>query len=184
MEASGFRVASYESADEILAHLPGSEPGCVLLDLQMPGLGGLDLQDRLRDEAPLLPIIFLTGHADIPSTVQAMKGGAAEFLEKSASSRLLFEAIGRALRQYEERRCAQDRTQAMQALVASLTARETDVFGLVVRGKRNKEIAYALGTSERTVKAHRRSLLEKLQVHSLAEAVSIAEKLGLLNSNA
>jgi FixJ family two-component response regulator len=180
MEASGFRVASYGSADEFLAHLPISEPGCILLDLRMPGVSGLELQDRLREKAPLLPIVFLTGHAEIASTVQAMKAGAAEFLEKSASSQLLLEAIERALLRCEHRRSENDRIQAMQGLVASLTPRETDVFNLVVRGKRNKEIAYALGTSERTVKAHRRSVMEKLEVHSLAEAVSIAEKLRLL----
>jgi FixJ family two-component response regulator len=180
MEASGFRVACYRSADEILAHLPGSEPGCILLDLQMPGVSGLELQDRLREKVPHLPIIFLTGHADIPSTVQAMKAGASEFLEKSASSKVLLAAIERALLDYDEQRGENDRIQAMQGLVASLTPRETDVFNLVVRGKRNKQIAYALGTSERTVKAHRRSVMEKLEVHSLAEAVSIAEKLRLL----
>lgn len=184
MEASGFSIASYGSADEILARLPISEPGCILLDLQMPGVSGLELQDRLREEAPPLPIIFLTGHADIASTVQAMKAGAEEFLEKSASSKPLLEAIGRALRHYEERRREDDRIQAMRDLVASLTPRETDVFNLVVRGKRNKEIAHALGTSERTVKAHRRSLTEKLEAHSLAEVVSIAERLGVLGPRA
>jgi RNA polymerase sigma factor (sigma-70 family) len=180
MQASGFRVASYESGDEFLAHLPGSEAGCVLLDLHMPGLGGLELQDRLREKAPLLPIVFLTGQADVTSAVQAMKAGAAEFLEKPASSTVLLEAIERALLQFNERRGENNRRQAMQARVASLTPRETEVFQLVVRGMRNKEVAHALGMSERTVKAHRRNLMEKLEAHSLAEAVSIAERLGLL----
>jgi FixJ family two-component response regulator len=182
MEASGFRVATYASADEVLARLPNAEPGCILLDLHMPGVGGLELQQCLREKAPLLPVVFLTGHADIPSTVQAMKAGASEFLEKSASGDQLLEAIERALRCCDERRRENDRHRAMQGRVASLTRRETEVFDLVVRGKRNKEIANALGTSERTIKAHRRSLLEKLQVRSLPEAVLIAEKLGLLEA--
>lgn len=182
MEASGFRVACYGSADEFLAHPRDTEPGCIVLDLHMPGVDGLDLQDRLQGKAPRLPIVFLTGDADIPSTVQAMKAGAVEFLEKSASSKLLLEAIERALLDYEGHRVGNDRIQAMRGLVARLTPRETDVFNLVVHGKRNKEIAFALGSSERTVKAHRRSLMEKLEVHSLAEAVAIAERLGLLNT--
>jgi FixJ family two-component response regulator len=184
LEASGFRVASYASGEEILARLPTSDPGCVLLDLQMPGVGGLELQRQLRDLAPGLPIIFLTGHADIPSTVQAMKAGAAEFLEKTASSTQLLEAVERALASYEQRHCESDRIRAMESRVASLTPRETEVFGLIIRGKRNKQIAYALGTSERTVKAHRRSVMEKLGVQSLAEAVSIGERLGLLGADA
>jgi RNA polymerase sigma factor (sigma-70 family) len=184
MLASGFRVASYESGDEFLAHLPGSDPGCVLLDLHMPGLGGLELQDRLREKAPLLPIVFLTGHADVPSAVQAMKAGAAEFLQKPASHAVLLEAVERALVRFDERRGKNDRMQAMQERFASLTPRETEVFQLVVRGMRNKEVAHALGTSERTVKAHRRNVMEKLEAHSLAEAVSIAERLGLLGEGA
>ncbi len=181
LEASGFRVACYGSADEFLACPPDSAPGCILLDLHMPGVSGLDLQDRLRGRVPRRPIIFLTGDADVPSTVQAMKAGAAEFLEKSASSSLLLAAIERALLDDEEHRAGNDRIQAMRGLVARLTPREIDVFNLVAQGKRNKEIAFALGTSERTVKAHRRSLMDKLEVRSLAEVVSIAERLGLLN---
>ena len=184
MEASGFRVASYGSGDEILSHLPGSEPGCILLDLQMPGLNGLELQNLLAEKVPLLPIVFLTGHADIPSTVQAMKAGAADFLEKPVSGKALLEAIKQALLRYESRRSARDRTQVFQALVMRLTPRETDVLRLLVRGKRNKEIAYALGVSDRTVKAHRRRLMEKLEVSTLAEVVSIAERVGLLHSGA
>jgi FixJ family two-component response regulator len=182
MEASGFRVASYESGDEILAHLHSSELGCILLDLQMPGVSGSELQDRLMETTPLLPIVFLTGHGDIGAGVRAIKAGAEDFLEKSASSKAVLEAVGRALLQYEKRRMEHDRVHTLQALVASLTPRESQVFGLIVRGKRNKQIAYALSTSERTVKAHRHNIMEKLGVNSLAEAVSIAERLGLVDS--
>ena len=180
IEAAGFRVASYESGDEILAHLPSSEPGCILLDLQMPGLSGSELQDRLAEKAPLLPIVFLTGQGNIEASVRAIKAGAEDFLEKPASRKALLEAIERALLLYEKRRMEHDRIHALQALVASLTPRESQVFGLIVHGKLNKQIAYELSTSERTVKAHRHSIMEKLGVRSLAEAVSIAERLGLI----
>jgi FixJ family two-component response regulator len=180
MEASGFRVVSYESGEEILARLPGHEPGCILLDLQMPGLSGLELQSRLSEIAPLLPIVFLTGHGDIESTVRAIKAGADDFLEKSAPSKALLEAVKRALLRYEARRLEQDHLDALRALIAGLTPRESQVFGQIVRGRRNKQIAYDLDTSERTVKAHRHNIMEKLGVRSLAEAVSIAERVGLL----
>ena len=181
VEATGLRSASYESGAELLAHLPANEPGCVLLDLRMPGLNGLELQSRLREAAPLLPIIFLTGHGDIAVTVQAMKAGAEDFLEKGASSAALLAAVERAMLRYRERALEHDRAFAMQTLVASLTKRESVVFGMVARGNRNKQIAFELGISERTIKAHRRRIMEKLRARSLAEVVSIAERLGLLD---
>ena len=104
IEALGFRVACYESGDEILAQLPSPEAGCILIDLAMPGMSGLDLQERLAEKAPLLPIIFLTGHGDIEASVRAMKAGAEDFLEKPASGKALLEAIERALLRYEKRR--------------------------------------------------------------------------------
>lgn len=179
IEASGFQVASYESGDDILMHLPSSEPGCILLDLQMPGLNGLELQGRLAEKAPLLPIVFLTGQGSIEATVRAMKAGAEDFLEKPISGERLLDAINRALLRCEEQRSEHAQSVRLQALVASLTPREYQVFTLAVHGKRNKQIAFELGTSERTVKAHRRSVMEKLCVNSLAEAVSIADRLGL-----
>ena len=181
MEASGYRVAFYESGDDILARMPVPEPGCILLDLRMPGMSGSELQNRLTAAAPFLPIVFLTGHGDISATVRAIKAGAEDFIEKTASSKVLLEAIGRALVQFDKRRLEHGRIQALQTLVASLTSRESEVFNLMVRGKLNKQIAFALGTSERTIKAHRHSIMEKLGVHSLAEAVSIAERSGLLD---
>jgi len=181
VEASGLRSASYESGAEFLARLPVHEPGCVLLDLRMPGSNGLELQGRLAEAAPLLPIVFLTGHGDIEASVRAMKAGAEDFLEKSASPSALLAAVESAIDRYRKRAMEHDRTVTLQARVASLTKRESVVFGLVVRGRRNKQIAYELGISERTVKAHRHSIMEKLNAHSLAEVVSIAERLGLLN---
>ena len=180
VKASGWRSAGYGSGAEFLAELPITEPGCLVLDLQMPGLNGLELQARLAEAAPALPIVFLTGQGNIEATVCAMKAGADDFLEKSASSSAFLAAIQSAIARCQARATAHERTVALQALVASLTKRESVVFRLVVRGKRNKQIAYELGTSERTVKAHRRSIMEKLNARSLAEVVSIAERLGLL----
>ena len=181
IEASGFRIASYESGNDILARLPGPEAGCILLDLNMPGVSGTELQQCLAERAPLLPIIFLTGKGNIEASVRAIKAGADDFLEKPAPATALLGAIERALGEFERRRAQRDRADTLRSLVASLTPRESQVFAMVVRGRRNKQIAFDLNTSERTIKAHRHSIMEKLGVTSLAEAVSIAERLGLLD---
>ena len=151
-----------------------------MLDVRMPGVSGPELQARLVAAGNPLPIVFLTGHGDIPTSVKAIKAGAEDFLSKPVSRKTLVEAIQRALVRYDEARERNLRLDALRALVASLTRRESEVFALVVRGKLNKQIAHELGTSERTIKAHRHAGMEKLKVHSLAEAVSIAERLGLL----
>ena len=178
LETYGFGASCYGSGEEFLTRLPKSETGCILLDLRMPGLSGQELQERLAQLAPLLPIVFLTGQGTIAAGVQAMKAGAYDFLEKPVSSKILRDVIERALAQNEKRRAGRDQVQALQAKVSNLTPREIQVLDLVVRGKRNKQVAYDLSTSERTIKAHRRSIMEKLNVTSLAEMVSIAERLG------
>jgi FixJ family two-component response regulator len=182
LSASGYSISLYGSGEELLAQLPGTAFGCILLDLDMPGLSGLALQERLVEQAPLLPIVFLTGHGDIRASVQAMKAGADDFLEKPATSEALLDAIGRALHRAESRRDEFDRAQAERSRLESLTPREFEVLRLIVRGKLNKQIAHVLGTSERTVKAHRHNLMEKIGARSLAETVSIAERLGLGDS--
>ncbi|UVC14442.1 response regulator transcription factor [Mesorhizobium onobrychidis] len=182
VETYGFGASCYESGEEFLARLPKSETGCILLDLRMPGLSGPELQERLAQTVPLLPIVFLTGQGTISAGVQAMKGGAADFLEKPVSSKTLRDVIDRALAHNEKRRAGHDLLQALQAKVSDLTPREIQVFDLVVRGKRNKQVAYDLNTSERTIKAHRHSVMEKLGVTSLAEMVSIAERLGAVRA--
>ncbi len=179
LRASGYQVALYESGDDLLQNPSSAEPGCILLDLRMPGLGGLELQDRLAKIGHTLPIVFLTGHGDIPASVRAIKGGAEDFLAKPVSKKTLLDAVERALQRSEKAREHRERIGALRTLVATLTPREREVFALVVRGKLNKQIAYELGTSERTVKAHRHSIMQKLQARSLAEAVSIAERLGI-----
>ena len=180
LRVAGYQVALYESGDHLLADPPGSGPGCILLDMRMSGLNGLELQDRLAKLDNILPIVFLSGHGSIPMSVQAIKAGAEDFLSKPVSKATLLEAVERALARYRERREQRDRLDDLRALVATLTPREREVFALVVRGKLNKQIAYELGTSERTIKAHRHAAMEKLKVRSLAEAVALADRFGLL----
>ncbi|SEI17616.1 two component transcriptional regulator, LuxR family [Rhizobium tibeticum] len=184
LSAYGLKVETYESGDQFLDRLPDCEPGCVLLDLQMPGLSGPQVQHRLSELAPLIPVVFLTGEGDIKAGVDAMKAGAQDFLEKPSPAAVLMEAIDRALAQYERRRAEHERLQELRTLVASLSAREAEVFGLIIRGKLNKQIAYTLGISERTVKVHRHQVMEKLGVGSLAEAVSIAASIDLTGRSA
>ena len=182
LKLAGYEVETYSSAQHLLDRLPGVEkPGCILLDVQMPGLSGLELQDRLIELGSILPIVFVTGHSDTPTTVRAIKAGAEDFLTKPASSEQLIDAIERAWRATSLVRSQRSKLDSIFALVATLTPRERQVFDLIVRGKINKQIAHELGTTERTVKAHRHQVMEKMQVHSLAELVSSAERLGLLD---
>jgi FixJ family two-component response regulator len=181
LKKAGYEVATYPSAQQLLERLPdGNASGCILLDVQIPGLSGPELQDRLNALGSSLPIIFLTGHADIQTTVKTIKAGAQDFLTKPVSSEQLLGAIERALAQHEIARAKRSRLDVMRAQIAAFTARERQVFELVVRGKINKQIAHELGTTERTIKAHRQQVMEKSKVQSLAELVSIAEQLGML----
>jgi RNA polymerase sigma factor (sigma-70 family) len=180
LRVSGYEVADYDSAASFLRSLENSKPGCILLDVRMPDLGGLQLQEELAKLSHSWPIIFMTGHGDIPTTVRAIKAGAEDFLSKPVSKETLLEAIERALVRHAAMQQSQDQLNSLRSLVATLTPREAEVFALMVRGKPNKQIAHALGTSERTVKAHRHMVMQKLQVQSFAEAVSIAERVGLL----
>lgn len=180
LQASGYEVALYESGDKLLEAPVVDKPGCILLDLRMAGLDGLELQDRLIQRGHILPIVFLTGHGDIPASVRAIKAGAEDFLTKPVPKETLLAAVERALERGAKRREEHDQLAGLRALVASLTPRESEVFQLVVRGRLNKQIAFDLGTSVRTIKAHRHSIMEKLKVRSVVEAVSIAERLGIL----
>jgi FixJ family two-component response regulator len=180
LKLAGYDVATYPSAQQLLDRLPDeNEPGCILLDVQIPGLSGPQLQGRLNELGSTLPIVFLTGHADTPTTVRTIKAGAEDFLTKPVESEQLLGAIERALARHATVRGERHRIEEMQALVAALTPRERQVFGLVVRGRLNKQIAHELGATERTIKAHRHQVMEKMKVQSLAELVSIAERLGL-----
>ena len=182
LKLAGYDVLTYASAQQLLDRLPDAEkPGCVLLDVRIPGLSGPELQTRLAELGSTLPIVFLTGHADTATTVRAIKAGAEDFLTKPVSSQQLTDAIERALARQEASRGQRSKLESLRALVASLTPRERQVFDLIVRGKINKQIAFEIGTTERTVKAHRHEVMEKMQVDSFAELVSIAERLGMLD---
>jgi FixJ family two-component response regulator len=178
LQAAGYEVRGYASAGEfLLGRSDRDAPGCVVLDVRMPGPSGLDLQEALaRLEVPV-PIVFLTGHGDIPTSVRAMKAGAVDFLTKPVSREALLAAVRSALGRDAEARAARARVQAWHSRFASLTPREREVFAGVVAGKLNKQIAAELGTAERTVKAHRAQVMEKMQVASLAELVHVAEQL-------
>ena len=167
-----------ESAGCFLRAIENTRPGCILLDVQMPALGGLQLQDELARLSHSWPIIFMTGYGDIPTSVRAIKAGAEDFLSKPVSKETLLKAIERALVHYAATRQSQDELNSLRSLISTLTSREAEVFALMVRGRPNKQIAHQLGTSERTVKAHRHMVMHKLQVQSFAEAVSIAERVG------
>ena len=181
LKKAGYQVLTYPSARQLLDHLPeGDEPSCVLLDVRIPGLSGPELQGRLGELGSTLPIVFLTGHADIQTTVQTIKAGADDFLTKPVSSERLLHAVERALAHHEAVLRQRHRMDSVRSQIATLTPRERQVFELVVRGKINKQIAHELGTTERTVKAHRQQVMEKTKVQSLAELVSIAERLGLI----
>ena len=182
LKKAGYEVAAYPSAQHLLDHLPDAHsPGCILLDVRIPGLSGPELQRRLSELGSTVPIVFLTGYADVPTTVQAIKAGADDFLTKPVSSNQLLAAIQRAMAHHEAMRDATSKLDIARANVASLTPREREVFNLVVRGKTNKRVAHELGVTERTVKAHRHRVMEKIQVRSLAELVSLAERVGVLD---
>lgn len=184
LKLAGYDVATYASAQDLLDRLPDDEkPGCILLDVRIPGLSGPELQNRLTELGSTLPIVFLTGHADTQTTVRAIKAGAEDFLTKPVSPEQLLDAIERALARQEAARSRRSQLESFRALVSSLTPRERQVFDLIVCGRINKQIAHELGTTERTVKAHRHQVMEKMQVHSLAELVSLKERLGMLHSD-
>lgn len=173
LTASGFVVKSFSSAAEFLLQPEFDEPGCVLVDLQMPGLSGLDLQEALAKTGHRLPVVFLTGHGDIPTTVRAMRKGAEDFLTKMAPKEELINAVNRALARDASDRAERARRASLRATFATLTQRELEVLKHVVRGRLNKEIAFNLGIHERTVKFHRNAITTKLGIHSTAELTKL-----------
>jgi FixJ family two-component response regulator len=183
LKHAGYGVATYTSAQHLLDGLPNeSVPSCILLDVRIPELSGPELQERLSELGSTLPIIFLTGHLDIPATVRAMKAGAEDFLTKPVSSDVLLQAIERAIAHYELARGLKSKLDIVRAHVSALTPRERQVFQLVIRGKTNKNAPLALGCTERTIKAHRHRVMKKMQVQSLTELVSLAERVGVLST--
>jgi len=183
LKHAGYEVATYASAEHLLDRLPSeSMPGCILLDVRIPGLSGPELQERLSELGSTLPIIFLTGYPDVRTTVRTIKAGAEDFLTKPVSSDQLFQAVERAIAHYEMTRGLKTELDMIRAHIAALTPRERQVFELVIRGDTNKQVAGALGCTERTIKAHRHRVMEKMHVRSLAALVSLAERVGVLDS--
>ena len=181
LKKAGYAVATYPSAQQLLDHLPDEgEAGCILLDVRIPDLSGPELQDRLGKVGSTLPIVFLTGYVDVPTTVRTIKAGAEDFLTKPVSSEQLLRAVGKAMAHHEASREVKRKFDTFRELLATLTPRERQVFERV---KINKQIGQQLGATERTIKAHRHRVMEKMQVQSLAELVSIAERLGILESS-
>lgn len=182
LRAAGYTAAAYPSAEDFLARVtPG--PGCLLLDVYMPGLSGLQLQQELEQREIRLPIIFLTGHGDVPMSVQAMKGGAEDFLLKPVDIDTLLGAIERALARDASSRAETDRLTELRSRFEKLSPAEHRIMAMVVGGMLNKQIANQIGRSERTVKAHRAQVMQKIQASSLADLVRMAEDLGVTAEN-
>jgi FixJ family two-component response regulator len=179
LAAAGFTVCAYPSGDRLLAELPANTTGCIILDVCMPGLNGLELQVALGDREDRLPIIFLTGHAEVPDTVRAIRGGAVDFLTKPIDPALLLEAIGRALAQDTRDRTVREHQQHLRARYEKLTDRERQVFERLIGGQLNKQVAADLQITERTIKLHRARILQKLNVDSMAGLARFAVELGI-----
>jgi FixJ family two-component response regulator len=179
IRSEGFRVETFARAQDFLDQKEGTDPSCLVLDVNLPGRSGLDLQRELSLRGYSMPIVFITGYGTIPMSVQAMRGGAAEFLEKPVNDQVLLKAIHQAVekdrqmkRQYIERKEIQQR-------LASLTPREGEVLPLVVSGMLNKQVALRLGTTEKTIKVHRARIMEKMRADSLADLVRLAQIAGV-----
>jgi FixJ family two-component response regulator len=179
LRASGFSVKTFASAVEFLEGSESDLPGCILMDLQMPGLSGLDLQETLAKAGNPLPIVFLTGHGDIPDSVRAMRQGAEDFLTKRATKEELLDAVRRALVRDTREREQRGRMRDLRARFAALTEREHEVLQHVLRGQLNKQTAADLCIGERTVKLHRTAITTKLGVQSVAELTRLAHEAGI-----
>jgi FixJ family two-component response regulator len=181
IRAAGYEARGYASTGDFLMCPPFDRPGCLLLDLHLPGPSGLDLQEDLQRRGVLLPVVFLTGRADVASSVRAMKGGASDFLTKPVESATLLEALQTALARDGLQRDRRDEASRLQARFARLTPREREVFERVVEGRLNKQIADDLGIAERTVKLQRAQVMDKLGAGSAAELGRLAERLRALS---
>lgn len=175
--AAGWVVETFASADEFLEGAPHHRPACLVLDVRLPGLNGLELQEKLAGSDGPMPVVFITGHGDIPMTVRAMKMGAIDFLPKPFENTALLDAIARGLEHDRTHRSEQQRLRTVRAHMQSLTTREREVFDLVVTGLLNKQVAGQLSISEKTVKVHRARVMQKMRADSLAELVTLSQLL-------
>lgn len=173
MRSVGLEYEIFHSGDDFLSSYTNGRAGCLVLDIRMPGLGGLELQEKLLEMGSTLPIIFITGHGDVPMAVEAMQKGAVDFIQKPFRDQELLDRIGEALKTDRERRSEREKKAEVLDRVGKLTNREREVLDLVVTGKPNKVIAYELGVSQRTVEIHRARVMEKMQARSLADLVKM-----------
>src|SRR5437762_223901 len=183
LRAAGFVVAAFASPGEFLAQHDLHKPGCLVLDLMMPGINGMELQRALARKGSVLPIIFLTGHGDIPKSVQAMKSGALDFLTKPVNDENLLASIRAAIKRDSVARREQAELRDIRARLATLTPREREVLDHVVTGTLNKQIAADLGITERTIKAHRARVMAKMKVDSVARLVCLAQRCGVTGTS-
>jgi FixJ family two-component response regulator len=180
LASAGYAVEAFASAREFLARERHAGPCCLVLDVRMPGLTGLDLQDALAAAGRRMSIVFVTGHADVPMSVKAMKGGAVDLLTKPVDAKDLLKAIQRAVAKDVQHLGDETRIAEIQERIKMLTPREMEVFALVVTGMLNKQIAFELGISEKTVKVHRARVMEKMRAGSVAELVRLADRAGVI----
>ena len=179
IKSVGLAVETFASAQDFLQRDPPDGPACVVTDVRMPGLSGLDLQKELADADLSMPIVFMTGHGTVPMSVRAMKAGAIDFLQKPVDEQVLLDAIHQALEKGSREQQALAEQAEIQERIELLTAREREVFEHVVSGKLNKQIAAELGASEKTIKVHRGRVMQKMQADSLADLVRMAERVGV-----
>jgi len=180
LASAGYAVEAFASAREFLARERYNGPSCLVLDVRMPGLTGLELQEALLAAGRRMSIVFITGHGDVPMSVRAMKGGAVDFLTKPFDVKALLKTIQRCVTKDAQDLGEEARVTEIQERVKILTRRETEVFALVVTGMLNKQIAFELGISEKTVKVHRARVMEKMRAGSVAELVRLADRLGVI----
>jgi FixJ family two-component response regulator len=179
LRSAGYEAKIFSSAFEFLDFNHPDAPGCLILDIKMPKLDGLELQDRLSEKGIYFPIIFITGHGTVPSSVKAFKAGAMDFLQKPFKDKDLLDAVSRGIEKHRSLRYEQNEMEKLRERLDSLTPREREVFALVVRGMLNKQVAFDLGISEKTIKIHRARVMQKMGAQSLADLVRFAEKIGI-----
>lgn len=179
LRAAGCETETFASAEELLARAPISGPGCVLLDVQMPGMSGIELFERLSEAGVALPVVFLTARGTIPMSVRAMKEGAVDFLVKPVTEDVLFQALEQAITRYRSETSSRHARESILARIERLSVREREVLEKVLQGRLNKQIAYELDISEKTVKAHRGRVMEKMEVATVAELVHLCDVVGI-----